>query len=609
MRRAALLALAATLIVLAGCAQRPSLRIGHLAEQPDSALMAEIVAETLRQAGARAIAVACPDLVNCGRRLQAGDIDLLPGYSGSARVFFRSRAIQDGGLEAVRQVLASTGISVTPGLGFSAPYVLLMDSNKALAKDMTSVEDLSRLEDARFAVPPGYTRQPGDGLLALARRYGLDIQPSAVEEVASPGERMAALLAGRTDVAVIRAPYVRPDLGLSELADTLDFYPRYEATVVIGPRAEEHRGFVESALKPLYGALMATEVEPAIREIIVQGRDTETVARRILVAEGVIDAESPTVRRPEMVVAYTGAESLSPLGGQAILALRRAYPERPVNMLSVAAPLAALEQGKADLALVHTSDFFELTWDGLFRGRDRRGEAIAAIGRRHFLLLVREGMPPEANPLSGRIGTPPGWTAGGKVAARMLVLAGRGPDLRATGPSLIRAVRAGELDAAIVMLDADTQAALQELPAEAPKLRAASLTDWLIGAPFFLNEVRLPTSPVPGQKAPVDTFSMQVLLAGPAPQGRTGPVHGGPASAIATRNLPLPLREAESIANAAESTEVPDPVLPSFRDRQAVTANGITESPWLETILIIVGIAFMAWAGWLLAQPVTRRGS
>lgn len=606
--RTVLLALTAAAIFAAGCAPQPNLLVGRLAHQPDSALMAEMVAETLRQSGARAFTVTCPNLVGCGRRLQAGDIDLLPEYSGSARVFFSSSAVGDGSLKAVQRALTPARMWVTPGLGFRAPYALLMEESNALANDMTSIEDLSRMENARFTVPPGYTRQPGDGLLALARRYGFKIRTEAVQEVGSQADRIAALLEGRTDVAVIRAPYVRKEQGLRELDDTLTFYPEYEATVVIGPRAAAHRGLIESALAPLFGSLLATEVEPAIREITIQGRDPETVARRMLVTEGVIDAEAPTVRRPEMVVARTGAESLSPLEDQATLLLRRAYPERPVDMLSAAAPLGALEQGKADLALVHTSDFFQLTPDGLYLGRDRRGEAIAAVGRRHFLLIAGNGTPTQANPMSRRIGTPPGWTAGGKVAARMLVLAGQVPDVRANGPSLIRAVRAGELDAAIVMLDADTRAALQVLPPDQPKLRTVSLTEWLTSAPFFLNEVRLPASPIPGEQKLVDTFSMQVLLAGPAPRGRAGPVHGGPASAMATRNLPLPLREAESIAAAAESSEAPDPVLPSFRDRQVVTRTGVAESPWFETLLIIAAVAFMAWAGWLLAQPVTRRG-
>ena len=163
------------------------------------------------------------------------------------------------------------------------------------------------------------------------------------------------------------------------------------------------------------------------------------------------------------------------------------------------------------------------------------------------------------------------------------------------------------MDGAIVMLDGNTRDALQALSAEGPGLRSASLVEWLVRGPVFLNPVRLPTSPVPGENQPVDTFSMQVLLAGPAPRGRTGPVHGGPASAVATRNLPVPLREADAIAAAVESSEVPDPVVPSFRDRQAVARAGVGESSWQETTLIVGGIAFMVWAGWLLARPAARR--
>jgi glycine betaine/choline ABC-type transport system substrate-binding protein len=562
----------------------------------------------LRKAGARATTVACPDLMSCGRRLQAGDIDLLPEYSGSARVFFNSSVVQDGGLDTVRRVLASVGMTATPGFGVDAPYVLLMDSRKASVNHVSSIEDLSSLDDPGFAVPPGYTRQPGDGLLALARRYGLEVGSESVEEIPSPVDRITALLESRVDVVVMRAPYLRTELELVTLEDTLDFYPRYQATTILGPRAEPNREFIVSALKPLYGALKADEVAAAFRDIAIQGRDPTSIARGLLVSKGLMDADSPTVRRPEIIVAYAGPETLSGLDDQASLILRRAFPERPVNMLAAAAPLAAMEQGRADLTLLHTSDFFQLTPDGLFLGRDRRAEAITAVGQRQFVLLVSDDIATAADPLDGRIGVPPGWTASGKVAARMLMLAGRVPGMRAAGPGLIRAVREGDLDAAIVSLDTDTRAVLQNLPAGDPQLHIEGLANRDLRAPFFMNVVRLPASAVPGRSEPLDTVSMQVLLAGPAPRGRTGPVHGGPASAVATRNLPLPLREARAIAAASTSPDVPDPVLPSFQTRQAASPVGIAESAWLETALIVAGILFIAWAGWLLTQPTARRG-
>jgi len=270
----------------------------------------------------------------------------------------------------------------------------------------------------------------------------------------------------------------------------------------------------------------------------------------------------------------------------------------------VAAPIDTLSSGRADLALVHTSDFFELTPEGLYLGRDNRAEVITAIGRHHFVLLTGSKVSPQSDPLAGRLGVPPGWTAAGKVAARMLFLSGHLPESQAAGPSLIQAVRAGELDAAIVMLDADTRAVLENLPAETAGLRVQGLAEQIARPPFFMNQVRLPPSEVPVAGEAIDTFSMQVLLAGPAPRGRTGPVHGGPASAVGTRNLPVPLREAEAIAAASDIPEVPDPVLPSFRNRQPESPAGIAESAWMETFLIIAGIAFMIWAGWLLAQPV-----
>jgi len=89
-----LAALLLAALLLAGCAQRPSFRIGYLDGQPDSALLAELVQQTLKHAGARAVLTACATPVSCGRQLQAGDIDLLPEYSGTARAFFSGGAVR-----------------------------------------------------------------------------------------------------------------------------------------------------------------------------------------------------------------------------------------------------------------------------------------------------------------------------------------------------------------------------------------------------------------------------------------------------------------------------------------------------------------------------------
>lgn len=611
-RGLAFLALALALAV-AGCAPRPAFRIGYPAQQPDSALMAQIVAETLRQAGARSVVAACPDIMACGRALQAGDIDLLPAYSGSARVFFRSREIETGDLEAVREALSRSGIGITPGFGFEAPYVLLTRQAAAPVAQIDSIDDLAGSQ-ARFAVPPGYARQPGDGLFALARRYGLEIPPERVTELANPAERLSALFDGRVDVAVIRMPMVPEGRAVTALADPLNFYPAYESTLVIGRVSPSAAAFVRRALNPLFGGLTAEDVWPPMDEMVVQGRSAELMARRLLVSEGVIDAEAPTVRRPEMAIGFAGSESPGAMGGRAVFTVRRAFPDRPLELVAVGDPMAALERGDAELALVYTSDFFEITWSGGFEGRDPRGEAIAAIGRRPFLLLTRAEQaggpdtPPAGNPLYSDVGIPPSWTAGGRVAARMLTLMGRTPATRGTPSMLLDALAKGEVDAVILLHDAASEEALQQLTPDSG-IVALDMVERVVSPPFFLNETRLPKSPLPdAPDEPLDTFTMQMLLAGPAPDAAAGPVHGGPASAVATRNLPLPLREAEALAAAAEGPEVPDPVLPSFRERETLAARRETPgTAWIETTLVVAAVAFMIWAGWLLAAP-TRRG-
>jgi glycine betaine/choline ABC-type transport system substrate-binding protein len=599
LRAAAALVLAAAL--LAGCQQRPSFRIGYLEGQPDSALMAHMVAETLRRAGARSVLSACRTPVACGHQLQAGDLDLLPEYSGTARVFFQSAEIAGGALPSVRRALADAGLAATPALGFEAPYKLLMRRAQAAEFEIDSIEGLSELDRPRFAVPPGYARQPGDGLFPLARRYGLEIAPEQVAELRAPAERIARLLAGEVEVAVVRAPFLRQP-SVTALKDTLNFYPRYEASVVLGSETVQHQRFVERALNPLFGNVTAEVVQPLLIEQVLHGRDPAPLASRLLVRLGVLDATGPSVRRPEMTVVHGVGEELGELGGQALLTVRRTFPERPVNVIRRSDPASALETGAADLAIVHTSDFFRLDWSGSYAGRDPRLEAIAPVGRRPFLMVLRaETAQAPGSPLSARVGVQPGWTAGGRVAARMLSLAGQRPHRRAASGQLVADVKAGDLDAAILLLDQGARAALQGLSGN--RVQVSGLSRWLPAPPFFLNEQRLPAKAVPGALTPVDTLSMQLLLAAPSPRGRSGALHGGPASAVATGGLPLPLNEAKALAAASEAAEPLEPVLPTFRER-AATAERARNGPtaWLETALVLAALVYLAWAGRLLLR-------
>ena len=601
LRGLAVLLLAA--VVLAGCAQRPSFRIGYLDGQPDSALMAELVAQTLKRAGARAVLTACASPIACGRQLQAGDIDLLPAYSGTARAFVAGGAVTDGRLPAVQQALADAGLGATPALGFDAPYRLLMRTRQADDQAVGTIGDLAQLDAPAFAVPPGYMRQPGDGLFALARRYGLAVAPDQVAELRAPAERVARLLNGEADVAVVRAPFIR-DASVTTLSDPLDFYPRYRATVMLGPAAVARQAFVEEALQPLFGRVTGEAVQPLLLEQVLKGRDAGPLASQLLVELGVLDATGPSVRRPDMTLVTRSGEELGDLGGKALLSVRRAFPERPVATVTRADPAAALTDGTAELAVVHTSDFFDLSWRGGYAGRDRRLEAIAPVGRRPFLLLVRaDREQPSANPLTQRVGTQPAWTAGGEVAARILSLAGNAPDRRLSSGQLISALSAGDLDAALILQDDGARAALADLSGN--RVRVADLSDWVVAPPFFLNAQRLPAPSVPGAQSPIDTLSMQLVLAGPAPrETQTGPVHGGPASSVGTQGRPLPLREAETLAAASDTAEPLDPVLPSFRERaaRAEAARRDDRSAWLETGLVLAALIYLGWAGSLLAR-------
>ncbi|NIR29996.1 MAG: hypothetical protein GWN84_11905 [Gammaproteobacteria bacterium] len=104
----------------------------------------------------------------------------------------------------------------------------------------------------------------------------------------------------------------------------------------------------------------------------------------------------------------------------------------------------------------------------------------------------------------------------------------------------------------------------------------------------------------------LDTFSMQLLLAGAAPPTGYGLRSGGPASAIPTVGQPLSLEQAEALARASATAERPDPVLQSVWERASRRdeADRGLAADALDTALNLAVFAFVFW----LLVILIRRG-
>ena len=591
------------LVVLAGCTRERVYLVGRQ-DETSHALMAEMLAETLRRTGRRAVQVPCDDLRHCVQLLRAGDIDLIPAYSGDVVALGGGRSVGDLAIPGqVRRAFAALGIVLGPDLGFEAPFRVVMRLDRAREAGAETIGDLAGLGGPlAFAVPEDYATRPGDGLYALGRRYGLTFAQAGPEVVANEADRVGALLRGTVHAAVLRDfGYDLEGFGLMALEDSLDFFPRYHATVLIGPSAAMAETDLRRALTPLIGRLRGSDMPDLMQDVVVHGWTPAHAARRLLVTKGIAEALGPGIERPPIVLAIDPREAF---GGQREAAARvisRAFPERPVQFLNVFDPLGALAGGAAEIALVDAEDFFGFGRGRPFGARDARAEAAAVIGERR-LYLVRPAGSNGADPLAGAVGVQPYGSTGNRVATAMLASLDRQAAMRAPLDDLLDLLDAGEIDAALVLDSPGPQALMAAL--QAGRVRLESLAPHVNEVPLFLADTRIPAGTLPGQEAPVDTYSMQLLLAGAAPRTGYALRSGGPASAILTAGQPLSEAEAAALVRASPTEERPAAILPSVwartPTRQAAEREVLVDA--FDTALNIAVFAFVAWVLLLLIR-------
>lgn len=601
---------------LPGCgAGRDSVAIGSK-DFVEQAILAEMAADLLREAGVPVSRIrTAPDSYQAQANLREGVVDLMAEYSGTALNLIGGAGPRgEGGssIEEARELYGPIGLEWLGPLGFDNGYAVLVPSGRASALGLDSIEDLS--DPGRFpggirvACPPEFLRRPGDGLGALAEAYGLRLA-SAPAVIADVLERMRALESGRVDVAIgFGTDGVIPELGLRVLDDPIGFFPSYEAAFVVREGAMRRWPAIGEALAPLSGRLDAETMRALNARVEIQGRRPAIVAREFLVDRGLLpaDPEGALVSTStELELAIDRRDDFGDLEAEAIVAVRSAFPDRPVSSRRVDDPADAVARGEARLALMGAERFFPGLVDG---GPDRetRVEAAAVVGFRLVHLVRRAGDGAE-DPLSGRIGVPPGGSGSGIIARRILGR-DREPERTGTDRELVEAVRQGGLDAAIVLAPAGEVPGLSSRSGDGPPLELRPLPGWLTPSRAvrmpFLRPARIAAGSYAGQGGPVETLGVQVLLAGPGRRAVPLTANSGPASALTIAGLPLDPEEVEALAEATRVPEAPDPTLPSSWGRRPAEADdeGSTAAEAMGTILNVLAIAFVVWVVRLAMQ-------
>src|SRR5690606_14308232 len=130
---------------------------------------------------------------------------------------------------------------------------------------------------------------PGDGLYPFLRRYGLQLsEPPLLLE--HPSDRYNALLNQEADAAVaFTTDGLLAGRQLRILEDLLEFFPRYDAAIIVAERALKRHPGLGEGLETLAMRVDTESMRNMNAEVQLEGRKPEHVAAEFLQQRGMID--------------------------------------------------------------------------------------------------------------------------------------------------------------------------------------------------------------------------------------------------------------------------------------------------------------------------------
>jgi hypothetical protein len=173
----------------------------------------------------------------------------------------------------------SIGVQWQSRLGASENYCLVIRSELAEAKGITTIEDLTRVaSDLVFTADPEFLNRR-DGYVGLSSAYDLDfrrVEPCRVTA------RYAMLDGGEADVFVgyETDPEIQsPKLNLKVLEDSDGYFPDYHALPVVSTEALQRVAGLQSALDRLKGCISTPELVRLVQRIQNCRRDPAKVRK------------------------------------------------------------------------------------------------------------------------------------------------------------------------------------------------------------------------------------------------------------------------------------------------------------------------------------------
>ncbi|HST07138.1 MAG TPA: glycine betaine ABC transporter substrate-binding protein [Gemmatimonadaceae bacterium] len=242
--------------------------------------------------------------------LRSGAIDVYPEYTGTGLIAILHDTLPDSTLADPRAVFAHVSTRFAelyqtrwlPPLGFQNTYAIAVTHATAERYRLRTLSDLAR-ESSHLSA--GFTADfigRSDGLVGLARVYGL--RPRVVKPLA-PAVKYQALASGAVDVIDgYSTDGLLARYDLETLVDDRHFFPPYEAAALVSTRLDREMPAALAALTLLSGRLDEQTMRRLNRRVEVDREDVKIVARDELAALGLLGATAKG--RPEPTPGASG---------------------------------------------------------------------------------------------------------------------------------------------------------------------------------------------------------------------------------------------------------------------------------------------------------------
>ncbi|MFP5309340.1 MAG: glycine betaine ABC transporter substrate-binding protein [Actinomycetes bacterium] len=262
--------------------------------EPESRLLAHVLAELLRAARVPAVVDELADRADARRALELGDVDVLPAYTGEAWLEVLGRADppsdqrqsfarvrerdEDRGLLWQRPVFATARGPEQPPA--DATFALVVQGPPGVHGDLRTVSQLAarlaQLPEPALCVDPEFAARR-DGLGAVLDAYSvsratLEVVP-ATPDLAVVGVAEGECVAGLT-TATDGTAWA---LGQQPLVDDLGVFPAFVVTAIVRDGVREDRPGVLAALAP-FGSGLTTERLGEWNGRVAAGTPVEVVA-------------------------------------------------------------------------------------------------------------------------------------------------------------------------------------------------------------------------------------------------------------------------------------------------------------------------------------------